>query len=314
MKSKHTRREFGAYTVGLGLGGSLMSSLSSGVRAAETGYETDAAGVPRPADANELDSALSNVPEHSLVECRPGTVYRPGSTLEVPRWVTLDATGAVIEPQHGGDAVQLEDWAEMYGGTINMGDSDGIGVLNDAQGNNVKWKTGCYGTHITANPGSGTVGHKVMISGDGRNFYHSPVLSTAGVDFPLEINNDGARSGSFITSINAHLVASDFVTAIRGYGPPERNMSHCFTRCDLTPGPRTKTALEYDNNRGRRFCAEGNVGDASKYDQLLWIKQTKDNRVGQHVLLSYDGYSSRRNPGLIRNDTDANDCYVIDFS
>ena len=317
MERTYTRREFGAYTLGMGLAGGAMASLSSPAEAAETDYETDAAGVPRPADADELRSALADASEHSLVECRSGT-FRPGATLTIPDYVRLDATGVTFVPRHDDAVFSLGARGRLLNGTIQLGSSGGTGVLNDSSvGDSYahKWGAVPVGTRITAESGSGATGYQVLRATDGGNsFYHNPVFATDGVDTPLYLDNPSENG--FITSVNTRLVARDFVNAVVAESP--NGISNNYTVCDLTPGSNTESVTVTDADYGRRNCAEGTFGDASKYDQIVWIQSTRqfdsDSYGGNHVHLSYDGYSSRRNPGLVRDDTPANDTYVVDFS
>lgn len=276
---------------------------------------TDKAGVPQPADESELQEALHAAPEHSLVECRSETTYRPSSPLSVPDWVTLDLRDAVIRPKHGGTVVSLGNQSLLYGGTIDMGTAGGIAVLNSSVEGTRKWDTGLKGTHVMASPGSGAIGHEIRkAASGGNNFYHAPVLSTDGVDYPLQLRAGGNEG--FTTSINTHLIARDYVVAARASG--KRNISHCYTVCDLTPGSRTVSAIEYDVDIGCRFCSEGWIRNPELHEQLLWIKSTKTteggSHVGEHVHLSHLGHSSTNNPELVRDDTGANDSYVIDFA
>lgn len=282
---------------------------------------TDKAGVPQPIDATELEAALNEAPLHSLVNCPAGTVYEPASTVAIPDTVTLDARNATIRPQHSGTAVELgrpgtepdNGGARLLGGTVEMGSSGAVALLNRSESRKF-WNTAPVGTHVTAMPGSGTTGHQVLkTSGANNNYYHSPVYSTEGVDTPLHIRAEG--TSGYITSINTHLIARDYVVAAQASG--KRNISHCYTVCDLTPGPRTVSAIEYDVDMGSRFCSEGWIRNPELHEQLLWIKSTKTteggSHVGEHVHLSHLGHSSTNNPGLVRDDTDANDSYVIDF-
>jgi len=317
MARDYTRREFGAYTFGLGLAGSAGSSLSGRVRAAETGYDADAAGVPRPTTETELRRALNNASEHEVIDCPEGTVYEPGSTLAVPESITLDLRGATVRPRHSGVVIDLGGggWSgpgdgpnTVYGGTIEMGSSSGIGVRNRTDGRRF-WPAVPVGTHVSADPGSGATGYQILLgSGGNNNAWDRPVFSTAGVDTPLHMRS---RSG-FITSVNAHLTAADFVNGVVCDGDGD-TISHTYTVCRFTPGPNTESGLVNDIE-GRRNCIEGWLGDASKYDQLVRVREARKNRTGQHTCLSWDGYSSATSPGLVRDTTDANDTRVVDFA
>ena len=316
-KGKYTRRELGGYMLGLSLAGGAMSALPSRAEAAETSYETDAAGVPQPTNATELEASLNDAPLHSLVNCPAGTVYEPTSTVVVPDTVTLDARGATIRPRHSGTAVALgspgtepdNGGARLLGGTVEMGSSGAVAVLNRSDSRKF-WQTAPIGTHVTATPGSGTTGHQILkTSSANNNFYHYPIFSTDGVDTPLHIRAEG--TGGFITSINAHLTASDFVNAVVVDGGA--NVSHTYTMVDLSPTNRAQSVLVSDVD-GRRNCSEGTVGGKAQYDQLVLVNQVRNGRMGQHTHLSWDGYSSAADSSLVTDNTGTGDTRVVDFS
>jgi hypothetical protein len=320
MERTYTRREFGAYTLGMGLAGGAMASMSSPAEAAEADYETDAAGVPRPSDADELQSALNDSPRSGLVECPSGTTYRPGSTIEIPGRVQLDATGATIVPQHDGAAVSVSkrDPAKLRGGTIDLGSGGGIGVLNSTgeTGKKHKWDSICYGTTVLADPGSGAIGFDLQAV-DGENTdqpYHAPTLMTNGVDVPININSPS--SGGFVTSVCPSVKAVNYETLVKCRGGGSTTIAHSLVwlRPGTDPGSSANAVLDFAVNDGVHFMTAGYTASAEAHDVLLNITETRDGNQGGHSFMSYNGYSSRRNPDLVRNTTDDDSTAVIDCS
>jgi hypothetical protein len=87
-----------------------------------------------------------------------------------------------------------------------------------------------------------------------------------------------------------------------------------WIRPGTDPGNSASSLLEFDVNDGVHFMTSGYVANPDAHDQLLWIRETRNGDRGGHSFMSYDGYSSRRDPGFVRNDTDDDDTVVIDCS
>jgi hypothetical protein len=268
---------------------------------------TDPAGVPQPTNANELQNSLNSVGEYALVQPPSGTTIQAGSSISIPDWVTLDMSGVTLEATHGGAALDIGERSRIYGGTIRLGSGGGIGVRSATNGVR-KWGAGPFGTTITAQAGSGAIGH--LIRG-GRNFFHAPVFGCENVDVPLRMDcRQGSRSNPFITSINATVTATNYVNGIEAVG--NDNVRHGYILVDFTPGPNSKNGKVIDNPKSHRICSEGRIRDPGAHDQLIHVKDS-DN-AGAHAHLSYLGQSSRRNGGLVRDNTGQRPTHVVDFS
>jgi hypothetical protein len=310
MYSKYTRREFGAYALGVGVVGSTVSS-SSRVGAAQTEYEIDGAGVPRPATTDELQRALDESPDDGLVALDPDVEYRADSTVTVPETMSIEGNRATVIAETDDVVFDLERQAQIYNVDIDLRDTGATAVRNVATAN---WKrpTGAYGLRVTADGGNGSRAIVHGLEGGNRNFYQNYTIETDGVDYPVLLKAYDATRRGFGTGNVFRIEASDFLTCVTVDSDTERcGFGNNHIHVDLSPSDRSERVLDFQDVWGKDFSTSGWIGDPNRYDDdPLVIRQTRKGDRGGHHLFSYEGYDD---DGLIDNRTDAEDIYTVPF-
>lgn len=305
MKRRYTRRDLGSHALKLGLAGSMMSTLSSRAEAAGTGYESDPAGVPQPATTAQLREAFADAPEHSMIESPPGTTYQIDSSLVMPPFVEWDGRGSTVVNNGGGDAIRLDNRSRVFNVDVEMGNADGGAFVYDSSLSRQTLDTTTVGGTVTGSPGSGARGVFVKADDD-RVFGHNFTVRTIDIDYPVDMWSP--KRGGFVTSMYGDVKATNFDIGIRCRGDGETTVNSSLLHVDMNPGDGATTLLEVDHPDAAQNVAFGTGGDASAYDQLVHVKETRHPPLSarakaMHDFLSRDGYSSTRSPGLVRNDT-----------
>jgi hypothetical protein len=279
---------------------------------------TNPAGVPQPADGDELESAVANASDYSKIQCVPDTTYQVSDTLSLPEGVDLVLNGATLQATHGETAVDVSQRfpTKVWGGTIDLGSSGGVGVEVRGSGSVIKWDSTVVGTTIRAQPGTGARGFFVNADSD-NTFFVSSVFQTEGVDIPYDLRSPGGVGKNFITSNRAYIVMNDYDIGIRCRGEGDTTIAKSTTFVEANPGSSASAFLDFDVEDGTTFLTEGFVQNIDAHDEFLYIKNTRGNSQANHSHVSFSGHSSRRNPDLVRDETNASgedDTYVIDAS
>jgi hypothetical protein len=274
--------------------------------------KTDPAGVPQPSTTDELRQAFDDAPKHGFIESPPNTEYVTDETLDMPEHVEWDGQGSTVVLIDDDDAagVRLNDRSRAFRVSVDMGASSGAGFLVDSAVARHNLDTIPVSGTVTAESGSGTRG--VFFKADQeRMFGHSFSIACDGVDVPVDMwsPRDTDGSNDFMTSIYGDVLARDFEIGIRARGAGESTVNSTLFRVQMTPGDRTETLSEVDHDDAAQNVTIGTCGDASRYDQLVHVKETRHPPYGarakaMHDFFSFDGYSSDRSPGLVRNEAD----------
>lgn len=267
-----------------------------------TGYPTDAAGVPQPADTTELLAAIDDAPEHSFIESPVGTTYNISEPITMAPFVEWDGQGSTVVNNAGGSShgIRLDNRSRLFNVNVDMGSSSGAAYVYDSALSRQTQDTTTQGGTVTATSGSGTRGVFVKADQD-RVFGHYFGIETTDVDYPVDVWSP--LDGGFVTSMYGDIKATNFETAVQARGDGSTTVNANTFRVNLDPGASASSALEVDHPDSSLNSLLGTVGDASLYTQLINVIETNqesdnDRAKAMHDILSRDGYSSDQDSSL----------------